>query len=65
MTTPSEKYAKFRRDQKSPLFADFASLYEFELDDFQVHACRELEVGNGVLVAAPTGSGKTLVGPIS
>jgi len=62
MTTPSEKYAKFRRDQKSPLFADFASLYDFDLDGFQVRACQELEAGNGVLVAAPTGSGKTLVG---
>jgi len=62
MTTPSEKYAKFRRDQRSPLFADFASLYDFDLDEFQVRACHELEAGNGVLVAAPTGSGKTLVG---
>lgn len=62
MSTPSEQYAKFRRDQKSPVFAEFAGLYDFELDDFQVQACRELEAGNGVLVAAPTGSGKTLVG---
>ncbi len=62
MTTPSEKYARFRRDQQSPVFAEFASLYDFELDEFQVEACRELEAGNGVLVAAPTGSGKTLVG---
>jgi ATP-dependent RNA helicase HelY len=62
MSTPSEQYAKFRRDQQSPVFAEFASLYDFPLDDFQVRACRELEVGNGVLVAAPTGSGKTLVG---
>ncbi|HEX6487000.1 MAG TPA: DEAD/DEAH box helicase, partial [Nocardioidaceae bacterium] len=62
MTTPSDRYAKFRRDQKSPLFADFASLYDFDLDGFQVRACQELEAGNGVLVAAPTGSGKTLVG---
>ena len=62
MTTPSERYAKFRRDRQSPVFAEFASLYDFELDDFQVRACQELEAGNGVLVAAPTGSGKTLVG---
>jgi ATP-dependent RNA helicase HelY len=44
------------------VFAEFAALYDFVLDDFQVAACRELEAGNGVLVAAPTGSGKTLVG---
>jgi ATP-dependent RNA helicase HelY len=62
MSTPWEKYAKFRRDRQSPVFAEFASLYDFDLDDFQVSACRELEAGNGVLVAAPTGSGKTLVG---
>ncbi|MGH3331021.1 MAG: DEAD/DEAH box helicase, partial [Nocardioidaceae bacterium] len=62
MTSHAENYAKFRRDQQSPVFAGFASLYDFELDGFQVRACRELETGNGVLVAAPTGSGKTIVG---
>ncbi|RLV48817.1 DEAD/DEAH box helicase [Nocardioides mangrovicus] len=48
--------------QRHPFFAGFASLYDFTLDDFQVRACHELEEGRGVLVAAPTGSGKTLVG---
>ena len=48
--------------KQSQLFTEFTSLYDFELDDFQVQACRELEAGNGVLVAAPTGSGKTIVG---
>ncbi|HET7690771.1 MAG TPA: DEAD/DEAH box helicase [Nocardioidaceae bacterium] len=62
MSSPSEAYARFRRDQQSPIFASFASLYDFELDGFQVSACKELEAGRGVLVAAPTGSGKTLVG---
>ena len=41
---------------------DFARLYDFTLDDFQRRACASLERGHGVLVAAPTGSGKTLVG---
>jgi ATP-dependent RNA helicase HelY len=41
---------------------DFAALYDFPLDDFQRRACESLERGHGVLVAAPTGSGKTLVG---
>jgi ATP-dependent RNA helicase HelY len=45
-----------------PVFADFARLYDFALDDFQVRACRVVEDGQGVLVAAPTGSGKTVVG---
>jgi ATP-dependent RNA helicase HelY len=44
------------------LLDEFAGLYDFPLDDFQVRACRELEAGGGVLVAAPTGSGKTIVG---
>ena len=41
---------------------EFAGLYDFTLDAFQVRACEALEEGRGVLVAAPTGSGKTLVG---
>jgi len=42
--------------------ARFQQLYPFALDPFQVVACRALEDGRGVLVAAPTGSGKTVVG---
>jgi len=34
----------------------------FELDGFQVAGCEALEAGHGVLVAAPTGAGKTVVG---
>ncbi|HEY0890535.1 MAG TPA: DEAD/DEAH box helicase [Nocardioides sp.] len=60
--SPSERYAEFRRDQQHPVFRDFAALYDFGLDDFQARACREIEEGRGVLVAAPTGSGKTIVG---
>ncbi|MGN6331838.1 MAG: DEAD/DEAH box helicase [Motilibacteraceae bacterium] len=42
--------------------ARFRDGYEFGLDDFQLEACEALEAGHGVLVAAPTGSGKTVVG---
>ena len=35
---------------------------QFELDDFQLRACQALENGHGVLVCAPTGAGKTVVG---
>jgi ATP-dependent RNA helicase HelY len=45
-----------------PVFAEFTRLYDFPLDDFQARACRVVEDGQGVLVAAPTGSGKTVVG---
>jgi ATP-dependent RNA helicase HelY len=61
-SSPSERYAAFRRNQDAPVLADFRLLYDFGLDDFQVEACKALESGDGVLVAAPTGSGKTLVG---
>jgi ATP-dependent RNA helicase HelY len=42
--------------------ADFAAGYPFALDDYQVTACERLIAGSGVLVAAPTGAGKTVVG---
>ncbi len=45
-----------------PVFAAFATGYPFELDDYQQAACAHLEAGTGVLVAAPTGAGKTVVG---
>src|SRR6476469_4475520 len=60
--TPAERYADFRRGREHPVFRDFESLYSFPLDDFQARACKEIEEGSGVLVAAPTGSGKTIVG---
>ncbi|WP_018599621.1 RNA helicase [Mycobacterium sp. 155] len=42
--------------------AAFTAQLPFVLDDFQVRACRALESGHGVLVCAPTGAGKTVVG---
>ena len=62
MSTPAEKYAQFRSGQEHPALAEFTALYDFKLDDFQLRACAALEDGHQVLVAAPTGSGKTLVG---
>src|SRR5665647_2943419 len=40
----------------------FAKSYDFPLDDFQLRACQAVAVGQGVLLAAPTGAGKTIVG---
>src|SRR5680860_236663 len=62
MTSPAERYAQSRAARQHPFFTDFRGLYEFGLDPFQERACTALEDGQGVLVAAPTGSGKTLVG---
>ncbi|GAC70281.1 DEAD/DEAH box helicase [Gordonia soli] len=40
----------------------FSARLRFQLDDFQRRACVALEAGHGVLVCAPTGAGKTIVG---
>src|SRR5690242_8856797 len=60
--SPADRYAKFRERQAAPEFASFRELYDFDFDPFQVAACTALTHGDGVLVAAPTGSGKTIVG---
>src|ERR1700683_1188249 len=62
MSTPAERYAASRARGADPELASFRELYDFDFDDFQVAACRALSAGSGVLVAAPTGSGKTVVG---
>ncbi len=41
--------------------AEFVAQHGFELDPFQVRALDALDAGRSVLVAAPTGSGKTVV----
>ena len=60
--TPAQRYAEFRDRQANPELTSFRALYDFEFDDFQIRACTALNAGHGVLVAAPTGSGKTVVG---
>src|ERR1039457_3756980 len=62
--SPAERYAAVRRriSRDGPELAAFRALYDFQFDDFQVRACQALNAGHGVLLAAPTGSGKTVVG---
>ncbi|MEG8105292.1 MULTISPECIES: DEAD/DEAH box helicase [Actinomyces] len=64
MSSPAERYAASRRRQaaSSSELARFAQGYDFPLDAFQEEACGAVERGEGVLVAAPTGAGKTVVG---
>lgn len=40
----------------------FQDRYDFPLDSFQLEAANSIAFGRGVLVAAPTGAGKTVVG---
>ncbi|MBC3178746.1 DEAD/DEAH box helicase [Corynebacterium lujinxingii] len=49
-------------ENSTPFLQEFANAKPFDLDDFQVQACRAVEEDRGVLVCAPTGSGKTIVG---
>ncbi len=61
----AEKLATFKRNQINSETASFAARFDFPFDDFQLRAIRALEDKKSVLVAAPTGSGKTLVGEFS
>ncbi|QSB06761.1 DEAD/DEAH box helicase [Natronoglycomyces albus] len=60
--SPAERYsaAKLRSEYQS--LSAFQETYPFELDEFQMDACQAVEKGHGVLVCAPTGAGKTVVG---
>src|SRR5689334_895113 len=64
MATPAERFAASaeRSARRSPRLAEFSAGLDFPLDDFQEQSCRAVEAGKGVLVAAPTGAGKTIVG---
>ncbi|MFF0743600.1 DEAD/DEAH box helicase [Streptomyces sp. NPDC004111] len=62
--SPAERYAasRIRAAEEATALHPFRAMYDFDLDPFQIEACEALEAGKGVLVAAPTGSGKTIVG---
>ena len=64
MPSPAERYAaaaaRSRRERSE--LGRFTAALDFPLDDFQLRACEAVEEGRGVLVAAPTGAGKTIVG---
>src|SRR5258708_33510967 len=62
--SPADRYAAYIRSKQTDdaELAAFQALYDFDFDDYQLEACRALADGHGVLLAAPTGSGKTVVG---
>ena len=59
---PAEAYAAARSRAARPRLGEFEQSLPFELDGFQRSACSALEDGHGVLVCAPTGAAKTVVG---
>lgn len=64
MTSPAERYAnsKARQVEHGTALPDFRASISFDLDPFQAEACKKVTEGHSVLVAAPTGAGKTVVG---
>jgi ATP-dependent RNA helicase HelY len=62
VTDPASRYAQAQARQAHPITASFADEQRFDLDPFQIAGCHALEDGRSVLVAAPTGAGKTIVG---
>ena len=62
--SPAERYraSAERRAEAATYLGSFVRTLDFELDDFQRKSCLSLQEGRGVLVAAPTGAGKTIVG---
>jgi ATP-dependent RNA helicase HelY len=62
VTSPAERYAAARERARTPDLADFEASLPFPLDPFQREGCEAVALGHSVLVAAPTGAGKTVVG---
>ena len=59
--SPAERFAAAKARRGTPHLQDFRARLAFDLDEFQLEACQSLEAGHSVLVAAPTGAGKTIV----
>src|SRR3978361_414927 len=62
MSSPAERYAAAQRRGAHPTLSDFTAALGFPLAPVQVDASAAVEEGWGVLVCAPTGAGKTVVG---
>ncbi len=62
MSTPAERMAAARLRASHPFTIKFSEGFDFPLDEFQIQSLHCVEDGKGLLVAAPTGAGKTVVG---
>lgn len=62
MSSPAERYAASRARARTPEVSEFEATLAFGLDPFQRDGCQAVADGHSVLVAAPTGAGKTVVG---
>ena len=62
MAGPAQRFSAASHGGGKSRVKEFAAGFDFALDPFQRQACEALEGGHGVLVAAPTGAGKTVVG---
>jgi ATP-dependent RNA helicase HelY len=60
--SPAERFQLAKKRNKAASLESFVSLLKFPLDEFQERACLALAADKGVLVAAPTGAGKTIIG---
>ncbi len=59
--SPAERFAAAKKRRGTPILEQFRSRQRFDLDAFQIAACTVVEEGKSVLVAAPTGAGKTII----
>lgn len=59
--SPADRYRRQKAKTSHPGLERYRNSVTVDLDPFQEHSCRAVEKGRGVLVAAPTGAGKTLV----
>jgi ATP-dependent RNA helicase HelY len=59
--SPAERFAAARLRRSSRNLELFRADLRFDLDPFQESACAAVDQGRSVLVAAPTGAGKTVI----
>ncbi|QYH36234.1 RNA helicase [Salinibacterium sp. M195] len=59
--SPAERFAAAKKRRGYPVLEAFRASQRFDLDEFQILACHVVEDDKSVLVAAPTGAGKTII----